>query len=157
MVAKGPKVIEDVDIKIEMGRSWFFNHEIPKNASGKGYVRTASEPFPWSVLTIVSHLRGLPLPVAYIGSSLCAVAPDVPDALHCLPSVAGGQRDRATLPARKPWRGLSAALDPKYAASGGRGREECRGNGQRRLRALPIACGQVAYGHYQINGRMKDP
>ena len=45
MVAKEPKVIRDVDINLEIGRSWFFNHEILKPKSGEGYVRTASEPF----------------------------------------------------------------------------------------------------------------
>ena len=48
MVAKEPKVIRDVDINLEIGQSWFFNHEIPKPKSGEGYVRTVSEPFRWT-------------------------------------------------------------------------------------------------------------
>jgi hypothetical protein len=45
MVAKESKVIENVDIKLQIEQSSFFNHEIAKHASGKGYARTVSELF----------------------------------------------------------------------------------------------------------------
>jgi hypothetical protein len=41
-------MIEDVDLKLEIGRSWFFNHEIPIHVSGMGYVRTVPDPFRWT-------------------------------------------------------------------------------------------------------------
>jgi hypothetical protein len=46
-MAKEPRVLEDVDIELEIGDRWF-NETKPRHYSGKGYVRVMSEPVKWT-------------------------------------------------------------------------------------------------------------
>ena len=48
LMAKEPRVLEDVDVELEIGEGWFFNQAVPRHCSGKGYVRVMSEPVKWT-------------------------------------------------------------------------------------------------------------
>ena len=46
-MAKEQRVLEDVDIELEIGEKWL-NETIPRHYSGKSYVRVMSEPVKWT-------------------------------------------------------------------------------------------------------------
>ena len=48
LAAREPQVIEDVDVRLEAGTKWFFNQDLPRHSSGRGYVRVFSTPFRWT-------------------------------------------------------------------------------------------------------------